>query len=74
MMAIPFHWFFGLHDTNPYGLPHKVFGETVCEKANTAYNRAKKWCSQNGHELVYFDATTAVAHHNANEGLYTLRL
>ena len=73
-MAIPFHWYFELHYTNSQELPHKVFGETVCERANTAFKRAKKWCSQNVHQIVYFDATTAVAHYKANKELYTLRL
>lgn len=73
-MAIPFHWYFELHATNSEESPCKVFGETVCEKANTAYKRAKRWCSQNDHKLVYFDATTTVAHHKANKRFYTLRL
>jgi len=38
------------------------------------YEPSKKWCSQCGHELVYFDATSAVAHRKANEGIYTLSL
>jgi hypothetical protein len=73
-MAIPFHWYFELHYTNSQEQLHKAFGETVCEKANTAYKRAKKWCSQNDHKLIYFDATTATAHHKANREIYTLLL
>jgi hypothetical protein len=73
-MAVPFLWYFELHYTNSQDLLHKVSGETVCEKANAAYKRTKKWCSQNNNKLVYFDATTTVAHHKANERLCTLRL
>jgi hypothetical protein len=42
IMAVPFHWHFKLHYTSSQELLHKDFGETVCEKANTAYKRAKE--------------------------------
>jgi hypothetical protein len=73
-MAIPFHWHFKLHYTSSQELLHKDFGETVCEKANTAYKRAKKWCPQNDQKLIYFDTTTATTHHKANRERYTLLL
>ena len=73
-MAILFHWHFELNSTNSQELLCKVFVETVCEKANLAYKRSKKWCSQNSRKLIYFDATTEVTRRKAGNVFYAVRL
>ena len=73
-MAITIYWYLELNCTSFHELLHRVFDEIVCERANAAYRRAKKWCSPNGHGLVHFDCITAIAHHKDNRELYTLLL
>jgi len=71
-MAIPFRWFFVLHYQDQKGEEHINYGITTCEKANTAYNRAKKWCTENNHIMVYFDANVSPQHYREKPELYTL--
>jgi hypothetical protein len=72
-MAIPFHWYFELHYLDQDNNELIQYGESTCEKANTVYNRVKKWCVENNYELTHFDTTTASQHYHDHTHLYTLK-
>jgi len=73
-MTIPFHWYFVVHYYDTNNSEQVRYGESTCQKANTVYNRVKKWCDKNNYQLTDFDATTASQHYHENIHLYTLDL
>lgn len=73
-MAIPFHWYFEVHYCDQENTEQIEYGVSTCEKANTVYNRVKKWCEKNNYQLTHFDTTTASQHYRENSDLYTLKL